>query len=125
MASTIAQVALAPPPEPAWARQERRNLRPLPSPRVACIAQLVTPILLPSDFSPHLVSPSLSANNTESQLTEITQFIFGQPLRRPQSGRLEGPRCRCSRSLCRAVGAPAETMLSGAMMLTIDDLSVS
>src|SRR6266852_2114120 len=85
-----AQIALAGPPEPTRGRQERRNLRPLPRPGVACIAQLVTPILLPSDFSPHVVPPSLSANNTESQLTELTQFIFGQPLRRPRSGRLEG-----------------------------------
>src|SRR5207247_8258712 len=85
-----AQVALARPPEPTRGRQQRRNLRPLPSPRVACIAQLVTPILLPSGFSPHVVPPSLSANKTVSHITEITQFISGQPLRRPRSGRLEG-----------------------------------
>src|SRR5206468_7861942 len=77
-----AQVALARPPEATWSRQERRNLCPLPRPRVACIAPLVTPILLPSGFSPHVVPPSLSANNTESHITEITQFISGQPLRR-------------------------------------------
>jgi hypothetical protein len=76
------QVALARPPEPTPRRQERRNLRPLPGSRVACIAQLVTAILLPSGFSPHVVPPSLSANKTESQLTETTQFISGQPLRR-------------------------------------------
>src|SRR6202035_1356408 len=76
-----AQVALAGPPEPTRGRQQRRDLRPLPRPRVACISQLVTPILLPSGFSPHLVPPSLSANNTESQSTEITQSISGQPLR--------------------------------------------
>src|SRR5438128_8110371 len=76
-----AQVALARPPEPTRSRQQRRNLRPLPRPRVACIAQLVTPILLPSGFSPHVVPPSLSANKTESHMTEITQFISGQPLR--------------------------------------------
>jgi hypothetical protein len=76
-----AQVALARPPQPARGRQQRRNLRPLAKPGIACIAQLVTPIILPSGFSPHVVPPSLSANNTESQLTEITQLIFGQPLR--------------------------------------------
>ena len=76
-----AQVALARPPEPTRGRQQRRNLRPLPKPGIACIAQLVTPILLPSGFSPHVVPPSLSANKTESHMTEITQFIFGQPLR--------------------------------------------
>src|SRR5260370_2178631 len=34
-------------------------------------------------------------------------------------------RCCCSGRLCRAVGATTETMLSGAMMLAIDNLSVS
>src|SRR6266581_1021559 len=80
-----ASIARARPPEPTRGRQQRRNLRPLPRPRVACIAQLVTPILLPSDFSPHVVPPSLSANKTESHITEITQFIFGQPLRRREA----------------------------------------
>src|ERR1700732_1236371 len=85
-----AQVALAGPPQPTPGRQQRRDLRPLPPPRVGWLPQLVTPILLPSGFSPHLVPPSLSANNTESQSTEITQSISGQPLRSPRSGRLEG-----------------------------------
>src|SRR5712691_5190626 len=85
-----AQVALARPPQSARRRQQWRDLRPLRSSRVACIAQLVTPILLPSGFGPHVVPPSLSPNKTESQLTEITQFIFGQPLRSAQRARLEG-----------------------------------
>jgi hypothetical protein len=45
----------------------------------ACIGQVVPTILRPGDFSPHVAAPSLPDNKTESQLTEITQFILGQP----------------------------------------------
>src|SRR5271170_3660906 len=94
-----AQIALARTPQPTRRRQERSEPRPFRRSGVACIAQLVTPILLPGDFSPHLVPPPLSANKTESQRTEITQFISGQPLRSPRSGRLEGRNGIAPRSL--------------------------
>src|SRR5438270_4015391 len=77
----LAQIPLARSPQATRRRQQRRDLRPFPGPGIACIAQLLAPILLASDFGPHVAPPSLSANNTESQLTEITQFISGQALR--------------------------------------------
>src|SRR3974377_718109 len=45
-----------------------------------CIAQISPPILLPSGFSPHLVSPMLSDTAWVSQTAEIAQFISGQAL---------------------------------------------
>src|SRR5205823_1637024 len=69
------QPPLPRPASPLWRRQQRRDLRPFPGPHLACVGQLVAPILRAGDFSPHVVAPALSANNTESQLTEITQLI--------------------------------------------------
>src|SRR5207249_1510416 len=68
-------------PQPPWRRQQRRDLLPFRGPRIACVAQLLAPILNAGGFSPHVVSPGLSDNNTESQLAEITQFISSQALR--------------------------------------------
>src|SRR5207302_3604098 len=69
------QPPLPRPASPLWRRQPRRDLRPSPGPHLACVGQLVAPILRAGDFSPHVVAPALSAYNTESQLTEITQLI--------------------------------------------------
>src|SRR6476660_8806413 len=55
--------------------------RPFSICRVTCIAQIFPPILLPSGFSPHLVSPMLSDTAWVSQTAEIAQFISGQALR--------------------------------------------
>src|SRR4029077_2663118 len=55
--------------------------RPFSICRVTCIAQIFPPILLPSGFSPHLVSPMLSDTAWVSQTVEIAQFISGQALR--------------------------------------------
>src|SRR3974390_668435 len=61
-------------------RQVRRNQRPFRIRHVTCIAQIFPPILLPSDFSPHLVSPLPSNPAWVSQRSEIAQFISGQAL---------------------------------------------
>jgi hypothetical protein len=39
-------------------------------------------ILQPSDFGPHIVTSLLLDTTSVPQPTEITQFIFGQPLSR-------------------------------------------
>src|SRR6266436_5831214 len=62
-------------------RQVRRNQRPLRIRHVTCIAQIFSPILLPSGFSPHFVPPLLSDAAWVSQISEIAQFILGQALR--------------------------------------------
>src|SRR5439155_10293005 len=56
-------------------RQVRRNQRPFCIRHVTCIAQIFPPILLPSGFSPHLVSPLPSDTAWVSQRSEIAQFI--------------------------------------------------
>src|SRR6516162_10068178 len=55
--------------------------RPFSIRHVTGIAQIFPPILLPSGFSPHLVSPMLSDTAWVSQTAEIAQFISGQALR--------------------------------------------
>ena len=59
----------------------RLDQRPFRVGHVTCIAQIFPPILPPSGFSPHVVSPVPSHTPRVPQLTEITQFISNQPLR--------------------------------------------
>jgi len=67
------------PPQSIRRRQSFDQL-PFPIADIACIAQIITAILRSSGFGPHLVSPVYLANQTDTQVTEITQFILGQPL---------------------------------------------
>src|SRR5271169_6601855 len=50
---------------------------------IACVALLLSLILPPSDFGPHLVPRRLLVTTTMPQQIEIAQFIFGQPLSQP------------------------------------------
>src|SRR5436305_6536688 len=63
-------------------RHVRLNQRPFGVRQVACVALSVSLILWASDFGPHFVPRSLFATIIMTQPAEITQFIFGQPLRR-------------------------------------------
>jgi len=83
-----AQIAGARPAEPPRRRQKGFNRGPLTVRRVACVAQALAPILSASGFSPsHVILRRSFATTTESQVTEITQPISGQPLRsRAQRG---------------------------------------
>jgi hypothetical protein len=83
------QLPLARPTKSPTGRQQRLNLRPFSIRGSACIPQFIAPILLPSGFSPNHVNLSRCfATTTESQGTEITQLISGQPLSQPLRMRL-------------------------------------
>src|SRR5215475_1742721 len=68
----------------------RLNQRPFRVGHVACITQIFSPILPPSGFSPHVVSPVPSDTPRVSQLAEITKFILSQPLIRNRSATESG-----------------------------------
>ena len=61
-------------------RHVGRNQGPFRIRHITCVTQIFAPILTASGFSPHVVAPMLHDTARISQLTEITQFIFGQPL---------------------------------------------
>jgi hypothetical protein len=58
------------------------NQSPFRIRHITCVTKIFAPILTASGFSPHVVAPMLHDTARISQLTEITQFIFGQPLKR-------------------------------------------
>src|SRR5262249_3598248 len=78
------------PSEPLRRRQMRLDQRPFRVAHVTCIAQIFSPILPPSGFSPHVVSPVSSDTPRVAQLAEITQFISNQPLMPPNNERHRG-----------------------------------
>src|SRR6516164_7296976 len=53
---------------------------PLRIRQIACVALFLSLIFRSSDFGPHLCLDDCFATTILTQLTEITQFIFGQPL---------------------------------------------
>ena len=61
---------------------------PLRIRQIASEALFLSLIFRSSDFGPHLCLDDCFATTILTQLTEITQFIFGQPLSRPKE------RCR-------------------------------
>src|SRR5262249_3181098 len=67
-------------PQRSLPRQLRLDHRPLPVGHVACVPLLLALILRPSDFGSHVATLLLLDTTSVPQLTEITQFIFGQPL---------------------------------------------
>src|SRR6516162_9809618 len=69
------------PPQSLRRRQQSFDQLPFPIADIAYIAQIITAILRSSGFGPHLVSPVYLANQTDTQVTEITQFILGQLLK--------------------------------------------
>jgi hypothetical protein len=75
-----AQVGLPRPAQALGSRHKGRDHRPLAIGKVACITLPRTLILRSSDFGPHVVPPGLLTTTRMPQLTEITQFISGQPL---------------------------------------------
>src|SRR5262252_8660575 len=61
-------------------RHIRFDQPPLRIGKVACVTSSNSLILRTSDFGPHVVPHGLLDTTVLSQLTEITQFISGQPL---------------------------------------------
>src|SRR5271163_515550 len=127
-----AQFGRARPAQTLSRRHVRLNQRPFGVGQVACVALSLSHILSASDFGPHLVLDDCFATTIMSQLAEITQFIFGRPLRYPQPyrylaacyahmGRLDGrtsdDRAAAGHHLCRDTGPqlPAEHRASRAV----------
>ena len=77
-----------------WAVSVFRALSGVSAFRPLSGAQIFPPILLPSGFSPHLVSPMLSDTAWVSQTAEIAQFISGQALSALLVGYVELPVAR-------------------------------
>lgn len=74
------KIGLARPAQGLGGRYVGFNHRPFGIGEVSCIALPHTPMLCPSDFSPHLVPRRLRQTTAVPELTETTKFVFGQPL---------------------------------------------
>jgi hypothetical protein len=62
------------------AANAQQGMKPLRIGQVACVTLPSSLILQTSDFSPRIVPHRLLDTTIQSQLTQITQFISGQPL---------------------------------------------
>src|SRR5262245_2850354 len=106
-------------------RQEKCEKEPLRIPQLACVLGVIAQILSAGDFSPrHCDLHRIFANPTESQRTEITQFFFGQTLRRSRracapSDRLEGWQLSVYRNALRRPALAPPVVLGGAERLAL------